>query len=64
MAEAVNVAHAADQMGAGGRTDQSQRHGFFESLVEEDPVRRPAGIGLRDIGATPDAIAGGEQHLV
>ena len=64
MAETVNVAHAAQQMGAGGRTDQSQRHGFFESLVKEDPVRRPAGIGFRDIGAAPDAVTGGEQNLI
>src|ERR1035437_1608282 len=64
MAEAVNVTHAADQMCAGGRTDQRERHGFFQSLVQENPGDPPARIGGGGVGGAPDAVTGAEKNLV
>ena len=64
MAETVNVAHAADQMRAGRRTDHRQRHGFFQAPVKENPGDFAARIGGGGVGRAPDAVARAKQDLV
>src|SRR5664280_1456787 len=62
--KAVNVTHAADQMRAGRRTDQRERHGFFETPVLENPSYASAGISGGSVGGAPDAVARAEKNLV
>ena len=64
MHEAVDIPHPADEMRAGGRADERERHGFLETVVPEHPAGRLAGVGLGGVDAAPDAIAGGEKDFV
>ena len=51
--DGTSYRHAADQMRAGG-WPTSQRHGFFQALVEKNPVDRPARIRGGGVGGSPD----------